>query len=476
MHTAVYRSKKTTTRLIALVSSLTIICIIPMTIVSTQVPLGLALRSDASMDRIFLNPGLGTSVDHPWEVHIASGHLLAQTDYASIKNTSLIRLASTLDELIIAEGANEIPSSFSIPHLVFDQDGGQKMILGSLRILGPSLSIQLDGNRIGIFTQARAHLSSTDIPENFGIYEMNESYRTNVINIDRGAISGAAWAEIGLHFSKKLEDLSFGVNFKYLRAYEGLSMNSNTTESYPFIDSVVTVIGQPDYHIAFTNSSLNSNAFLPNVNGGGISFDFGTTLQYADKWTFGISILDVGVLQFTENIELYDRTTLSQINAIRTQDFRNNTSLRGFIDQVQRDLDVSPDLFGVMSVGLPTRMQLMADYIYNNQIRIGMSLSQRLPIFGNSLKAHNVLSVSPRYESGLFAAALPITLYEYTQPRLGISLSYGPLTIGSDHISSVLFSGPWDGTDIYMSFHVYPFWSSRSEDRKGSKEVLCPLF
>lgn len=440
---------------------------------AAQVPSALSISPYASMDRIRLNPALGINSTYQWDATITGAHIFGSTDYGFIRSANLLNLSSKISDARIIDARSDIPETSDVPVVIFDEDGGTKSFYLSGIINGPSFSLALsDDTRIGVFTNGRFHASSTSIPENFGFYELNQSFQTNVINSDRGVASFAAWMEIGAHLSKRIEELSFGVNIKILRANEGGYLNSQETASYDFVDSIINVANPPNIDLAFTNASINANSYESTINGSGIGLDVGVSYT-SDFWSAGLSITDIGALRYKTNVEIYSTEILSTLTEIRTQDYRSFDSLRELLDRFQNDQDIRPDNFGVFSVGLPTRLTLHGDYKYDEQISISGVINQRLPFFPNSLAANNSLVVTPRYETPIWSFYLPVTLLEYSSLRIGSAFRIGPLTVGTDHLSSVFFNSDFRGSDLYVNLKIYPFGSG-GRDGKGS--VLCPMF
>ena len=458
----------------------TLICLCSH-IALSQIPSSLSLSPYSGIERVQLNPALGTASVYPWEINLAGAHVFAHTDYGFVRQANLLNLSGQLSEAEVIDGISFLPEQSSIPLIIFDLDGGEKTGFLNARINGPGFTASFrEGTRLGLFSSFRLHGSAPTIPVNFGFYELNASYDTEIINIDPAGMAAASWLEIGAHFSKDLETLTFGVNLKYLRAHEGLYINSDTDENYQFIDSIITVPPNVNFDLGFTTSSINANSLQSNFNGGGISIDLGARMQL-ENLELGLSILDIGALQFSSNVEIYSQSVLSTITEIRTQDFRNFNTFRDFLDQLQNDLNIIPDVFSAFSIGLPTRLSLYGDYQYNESIAISALVNQRLPLFGNSLKSANTLVFTPRWESDLISVFLPVSIFEYSSIRPGLAFRIGPLTIGSDHITSVFVPTDFKGSDIFFALKIYPFniESARSsggrKSRRG-KGVQCPIF
>ncbi len=451
-----------------------IICMFWSMVGCSQVPSALIISPYAGMDRVRFNPALGISSAYQWDATLVGGHLFAKTDYGFLRSANLINFINRSSDALLIDARTDIPESSDRPIVIFDEDGGSKSFFLSGLINGPSFSFALgDQTRVGLFSNIRLHASSTSIPENFGIYELNQSYQTDIVNLEQGVASFASWIEIGGHLSKRIDELSFGVNIKLLRPTEGGYINSKGSAQYNFIDSILTIANPPAIELAYTTSSINSNSLQTDINGGGIGLDIGVA-YHSDFWSAGASITDIGALRYKTNVEIYTTELLSALTEIRTQDYRDFSTLRDLIDQFQNDQNLMPDNFGVFSVGLPTRLSLFGDYSYDERISVSGVINQRLPLFPNSLAANNSLVVTPRYETSLFSYYLPITLLEYSSVSIGSAVRIGPLTIGTDHLPSVFINSDFNGSDLYFNLKIYPF-NQKGRTGKGSN-VLCPMF
>jgi len=441
-------------------------------------PAALSDPSLPGVERIYLNPALGVHSSHAWDATLIGGHLHAHTDYAFLRKASLLTFVNRSNESFVVDLRSNIPESADVPLIIFDEDGGQKEFFFKTRILGPSLTFSLDeSTRVGLFSQYRVEFSSSDIPQGFGVYELNDSFFTEEIDVDPGTASAASWLEIGAHFSKQIENISFGVNIKLIQANEGGFLRSGEDFTYRFQDSIIITEGQVDFDLAFTNQSINGNASPFDFNGSGIGIDLGFSYQ-SDLWNFGAAIHDIGVIQFETNVESYTPATFAEVEEIRTQDLRDFTTLSDFILSVQSELDIEPDFFSVFSVGIPTRLTLQGEYYYNNDITIAAQLNQRLPFFENSIKSLNSLVVTPSIRKGAITAYFPVSVYEFSRLRIGTAFRLGPLTIGSDHLSSVLFNHDFRGSDVYARISITPFGSDgfKKGGKRGGKAVECPMF
>lgn len=468
-------------RYIAHMRFLIILCLLSIsTLLAAQVPSALSDPFTPGIERINLNPALGVHSPYAWDISLAGGYLHAQTDYAFLRSASLLTFVNRASEAQYVDRISLIPETAAVPLFIFDEDGGDKSAFVKGRILGPGITLSLDPDtKVGIFSQYRTEFSAARIPEAFGFYELNNSYATMIIDSDPATASFASWLEIGAHFSKQIDELSFGANIKILRANEGGYLSSNTDFTFPFVDSVLTTESQLNYDLGFTTEYIDGTGSPTSFNGGGIGIDIGANF-ITDFGNIGIAIHDIGALRFSTNVESYTSDILAGIEEIRTQDLREFTDIRGFLDNVQSQLDIEPDLFSVFSVGLPTRLTLQGEYTYSEDITIAAQINQRLPILPNSLQALNTVVITPTYTKGFFTAYVPVTIYEYSALRVGTAFRIGPLTIGTDHLTSVLFNHDFRGSDVFARLTITPFSVDGSgggyKSRGNGKEVKCPIF
>ena len=80
--------------------------------------------------------------------------------------------------------------------------------------------------------------------------------------------------------------------------------------------------------------------------------------------------------------------------------------------------------------------------------------------------------MTPRFETYWFEAALPISLYEYQYPQLGLSLRLGPLSIGTDKLGHWIKQSDLYGADIYFHLKVPIRYNPKCKGRsKGVRGI-----
>lgn len=448
-----------------------------------QESLGLNLDKYSGVNLIDLNPAASSKSPYKWDFLLGSAHGFAFTDYGHLRKSSLLNLAGNLNDAFVVEAQGTIPDPpTATPLIIFDEDGGDKKISTHIEVWGPGAMFNvLPGLKIGVFTKAKANISSFNMPETLGFYELNEARYVNFqLELEPAKLSGMYWQEIGVHASQQLGPLSFGFNMKYLIGGEGFFIENNAFVSYPFDEVELNPSGLPiDLQFGFTNNTLNNESFAPfsGLNSGvGLGFDLGVT--YArEGLQLGASILDIGRVSFTQGTEIYRLDT--QSTAVELANYDSVGSARDFLNQVQADFNVELDEVSDFKIGLPMALSLQGDLHLQDNYYVSATLTNRIKLFPNSLSRDNTLSIIPRYESKWISAFLPITVYEYSRVRVGAAARFGFLTIGSDHIMSVFTNSDFRGSDIYVRLAFFPFGdqSERSVKgrgkSKGSSELGC---
>ena len=440
---------------------------------TAQEALGFKFGNYAGTDRIFLNPALSQSSAFKWEANLASFHGFAYTDYAFITESSLLSLhrIDNVQVINLRSLVNDNPRSNS---LIFDLDKGDKSLSAHIDIGGPAIITNFFGGfKIGLFSKLRANLSTNGISENFGVYELNESFTTQEISFRRTQIAGMVWRELGLHLSKSFEQFDIGINIKSANAYEGFFAKIDTDQDLAYPNGIIT-FGSNELAggIGYTRNGIYAGDFDlldTQDHGRGFSVDIGTRF-YLDDISIGVSILDLGFINFQNHVENYalpDNYTDFEINPNEYSDIE---SLEELIDQVVTDTPLEPFFnHRGFKIGMPTALNVSVDYPIDRNYFISGSWTQRVKLLNVSTVSDNALSVIPRYQSNWISAYLPVTLYNYSQVRLGLAARFAYLTIGSDDIVSVFRNADFRGSDIYVKLSVTPLFKIKRRNRLGSK-------
>ena len=64
------------------------------------------------------------------------------------------------------------------------------------------------------------------------------------------------------------------------------------------------------------------------------------------------------------------------------------------------------------------------------------------------------MAIIPRYETKYFELSVPISLYDYNYPRVGIAARFYFITIGTERLGTYLGLSDMNGMDIYASIKI----------------------
>ena len=120
---------------------------------------------------------------------------------------------------------------------------------------------------------------------------------------------------------------------------------------------------------------------------------------------------------------------------------------------------------------LPSALSIQFDYHYNKDWYINGSVIYGFTFSGNSLYRPSEISITPRFERSWFEADIPVSLYDWYLPRIGLSLRYYYLTIGTDKLGWFFHINNLTGMDFYFTLKFFlNKGSCRAAKTQGCKE------
>jgi len=434
-------------------------------------------------DLMIWNPANSVSSAYRWDFTLGSSHIFGFTDYATISNTSLSNLNSSARNAITIDSRSLIPeNSSNRPLVVFDTDFGEKRASFNIQIAGPAVSFSIkDKWKIGLFTKVRAHGSAQSIPESLGIYELNTARFTDFsLNLEPFEGVAMAWTEIGGHIASKLSnEWSVGINLKYLFGSEAAFFENDTNGLINIdADNIASNGVFLNANLKLTNNLIDGQNYrlFENLNSGiGYGTDIG--VSYATgNWSAGVSIIDIGYVQFTQNTELYNLSS-SDIE-IDISNYEVITTARELLDQIAADFNTQ-GIENEFPIGLPAALVLQGSYQFDQQWYISGQMVQRVQFAEDVIRRENSIAITPHYSSKWISVFAPVTIYEYSKLRLGLAARLGVLTLGSDHLGTIFRKHDFRGSDIYVKLSFAPFFACderRSSRKRRNKGVECYSF
>lgn len=449
------------------------------TIVKGQEMAGLVHSNHAGTDVLFFNPA-GMHHQKDWlSVHIVTADIFFSNNYAY------------LDKNEFSLGSFNMPmhptgySDGERPFYIYDKGIDTRMDM-HIKFQGPSIMYINNQHAFGIFSAGRAMFQFKNLTPDLGnliYYGFDyDPQHTEDYTIDNFKGSMISWGEVGLSYAyqwneRAFSNWNFGMSIRKLYGVGGAYLHIDNAD-YNLIDSKTLQLSSLQASMGFSmpvDFNTDEYPINPLINGQGWGFDIGIEFQelikrqgkfmeekscgqeYNDyKYRWGISIMDIGRIKFDNNAQLHQygdtEYTWERIDSTRYESW--NQLVQEVSNRFYNDPNAS---FAATSFNmwLPTSLNLSFDYNFENGLYLNSSLVVSAPfIQGNYIQKPSILSVTPRYELHNLEVSLPLSLYEWKYPRVGLALRIYYFTVGSDYFTSLLGIHDFNGTDIYFSVKI----------------------
>ncbi len=370
------------------------------------------------------------------------------------------------------------------------------------RIMGPSAMFATGNQAFGLSTGYRVMASGNNLPYDLAKFALEglkyePQHGINYINNIDFRVASLTLAEIAGSYSRILyrhnrNFLAGGLTVKGLFSSGGaFGYADNLDYMVPNSNDVIiyNVNGRfgTSLPIDYDNNEFNANQLFL---GKGLGLDIGFTYQrmmrgYSTKaysaycevphepylYRIGVSLLDFGSVKFKKNpiwIELEDAST--NWDDARTTNYENinalfhslSTEFSGDPDQLIRRSD--------FSISLPTALSVQFDYRINEKFYVNSTWVQPLVMSEATLIRPSQIAITPRLETDHFGLAMPLVLYNYQYPRIGLSARFHKVIIGTDKLGGFFGLSDFTGLDFYVMVKLQFF---RGHCRKGGKNFRC---
>ena len=366
-------------------------------------------------------------------------------------------------------------------YAILYENQNKKNFFVSSRIAGPSAMVQAGRMAFAAGVSLRTVSSGVNLPYEMILYRGRLSDTALVDNrFDNKNISVASltWAELNLNFAYDLVDrgdtrITAGAGLKILfgigGAYGAVSqlqyaVPNTTTLDVKNFDSEIAYALPVDY------DDFGKTVTDPVFKGHGIGLDAGflfTRLRtftdpgekrlcakpYADYiYKFGISLMDIGAIRFNRHAERHrfdnKQAVWQQFDTVSTPSIHASMNTLSTVFYGSPGQSLTDTSF---FMSLPTTLSIQYDYHFENDFYLGAYWQQPLRFRLRTVRQSPVLAVVPRYETRIFGASLPVTLYNYEKVRLGASVRIYSVTVGTEKLGTLLGIGDLTGMDFYFS-------------------------
>ncbi|MCX6243146.1 MAG: DUF5723 family protein [Bacteroidetes bacterium] len=372
------------------------------------------------------------------------------------------------------------------------------------RVNGPGVMFVYGDHAFALTTGARLIISAKGVPQeiaNFAYLGLNYRPQHNINYKDARTfrIGQLTWGEIGLSYaynfhSRNYTRISAGITIRRLFGYAALFLKSEDADYVVLDDSTISVHnfkGVMGYALPLdydNNTFTNDNM----IKGKGISGDVGITYTrlssvyskdffttpcsqiYDDYWyRISVALIDLGAIRFKTHAEKYaidNRGSYwddcNEFDFISFHHFMDTTSYRFYGD---KNASYRASSFYMW---LPAALSVQFDYHYLKHWYINTSLIYGFDLGPASVARPAELAIVPRYETRALEVSLPVSLYNWEKPRIGLAIRYYYLTMGTEKLGQFFNMSNFTGMDFYLAIHYFiDKGSCRDRKTKGCQEV-----
>lgn len=447
--------------------------------------LGLVNGNYSGVNSSIINPALMANSKLKWDVNLVSLNAFVENNYLYFpsRQSSAIKLFNGDYDF------HFFPKPYGTGErrvYTYYNDKSLKNIFVNSRILGPSVMFSVKKHVFAIRTGFRIMSSSRRLPydmANFSYYGMDFKPQHNIQYAhDNYDITGMAWWELSFSYATVFNrsytnHWSAGISVGPVFGNSGAYLSGGETNYIAYNDSILNAeLFNGEYGIAMplnynTNGTDYNNQL---VRGYGWGMDIGITWQYRDrpyqrkfsgsfyKKSFeeyrikvGLSLLDIGWVKYTENAQkhVFNNVSNNSIN-VNELDFENlqdemNTISELFYGDPNTSLNAND-----FKIFMPATVSLQIDYHIIDCWYLNSTVILPAKYSSPMIERPFVLAVSPRFESRFLEINVPLILYDYKYPHVGLSVRIEGLTVGSDNLGGFFNISDFTGADVYVSYKV----------------------
>ncbi len=456
--------------------------------VIAQDRLGIIGSNFSGSQGIMINPSSIVNSKLFMDIHILSFDFSVQNNYLYIPKDDY-SLGSLIKEIrrnidYYNENDDWMPRDDMNFKEVIYPNGNFANIFVNATIMGPSVFYSKNDQAFGFYSSFRNNISEKGLPFDLANFLYKGfSYGDQLDEVYEGSnygAAGASWLELGFTYASVLKKnynkhLSGGITLKRMFSYAATFVDVDNLD-YSITSGGDAEVSASDFRFGYALPvEYESNDYFDNLKklGKGWGFDLGITYQLKTKgyenkkyeraceegfepyiFKLGVSLLDIGSIKYNSNARIHEYSGEMDWSRIDTIDFRS---------AYQISTDLSERYYGnsteslrdtTFSIGLPTALSVQADYHYYKNIYFGGLLMLPLKISKYQIRRPSLVAFMPRFETQRFEVSTPLSLYDFNELRLGLSVRYGAFTIGTDKLGAFLGANDFDGFDFYFMIKI----------------------
>jgi hypothetical protein len=470
---------------------------------SAQQQSGWALDPHAGLSAAFLQPAATAATPYDWDLNLGSVSTEVSNNYIFLRNSSGF---SFLKEVASSDGLdlNESELSFLLNgnryNYDFPREGGNVFARVAAEITGPSFSVQLGQfTRLGAFTRIRGMASTKGLDLDLNYYPYNEVPNGVDIPVDEAFAATAVWGEVGLNFSRAFltgndGELRLGLSPRYLIPMEGASGYNPGGGALRQIgeDSIVVTNAATELGLSGAFTGTQSDGA---VSGSGYAVDLGVQYAWGEtdgdgyRYTVGVSLLDVGGLNFNRRAQRHRFANSGEVLLVGNDyNFSGVDSVNNVLSLLSQQVNGAPnsEVADEFIVGLPTAVGVQFSYRPLEAVQLSASYRGDAPFAVQRLSRGTELTTAVYYSRWWFGAGLTAGLYDWREFNVGFQARLGPVYFGTDRLfGSFLKTQELDGGGFYLGLRIHDFapgrkgksgGRNRGGRRNGGQRVKCYEF
>ena len=429
-----------------------------------QEKIGIANSNYSGVNSIFLNPSSSADCRTYLQLNLVGANAFVVTNLAYLPAYYAWNL--------------------SIPQPTLADMPFQKFVFANAGATGPVFLISKGNIGAGFFIRGRMVANMRRLPHQLtSLLAMQDPIgpKNGELDIKNAGFSSMSWIEYGVNFAylikkERYQMLQLGGNVRYLA---GVNM------AYAHFSELRGSIGESSIRIDAIKAKVRFNEFALN-SGKGYAIDLGFTFKkmlsaidaylahsqrsncrFIDyKYKLGFALRDMGYINFNHNTFTadYDGSGFFHIN-------RNDVGTRQI-----NNLDVTTETGnGPFTAFMPASLVGQFDYNFENYLYLNATLIKNLIPGGVvGAQAHDLLTLTPRFEMKNIEIAVPLSLQKYFIPQVGFAFRVRSLVVGVENVLPAFIAKNTYGLGIYFNLGVSIFKNPACKTRKSNVDDCGP--
>ncbi|MFY0254985.1 DUF5723 family protein [Chitinophaga sp. 30R24] len=463
-----------------------------------QTFLGYQNSTYAGIYGVFSNPASAAGYRYKWDLNIIGADANAGNTYISVPKSVLFHTPDTLRlnrDYFVDQGANRKQNSWEMAEIAL-----------------PSVLYAIDDNQSVSFVWRMRSSSNggnltTPIANFFGISYPNPNYIGSNLSIPQAGLSSHIWHELGFSYARVIKE-------GYTSRWKGgltLKLLSGVAAGYASVNDVDFRLNNRQSG-TITNGTLQygynkeldkwewpAQRNLQLFRNNGLGADLGVIYEYrpdnggfgvyegsdADEYKLriGVSVTDIGSIKYTKGAVNTDLSLVK--NNIRPQDlkYHKKESLQQYAQRLNKYFTpLATD--STFKMTLPTALNMMGDLNIDSRFFISANAVIALTAGKKNITKTYALTqfnITPRYETYLFGAYLPMTINHNGQADIGAAIRFGPVLLGSYTFFTYLFERHVDHAAAFVALRLNASMFERGDANGGGifkmrkRQVGCPV-